>query len=382
MKLAYLVVDLPDIKENYPGFIKKIRDQMSAFERAGIHADLLSVELKKGLKYKIRRRFPFLRGGGVEWKKLDVSSYDVIYIRRSFIVNRDMVEFLREIKKAKPCTTILWEIPTYPYDRESVKAASVTTIPLILADRYYRRQFKNYFDRIVDMSGTAEIFGIPTLEIVNGIDLEKVSKRVPAIIGPDNTYNFLAVAAFSEWHGIDRLIEGLNCYFQEGGSSDITLHLAGNGPAIPSLRALVDKYNLSERVVFHGMCHGSELDELYNMCSLAVASLGLHRIGLSLASTLKTREYLAKGIPFVYSGRIDVFEENPVEFCLQVPDDESMINIPDLIEFCDSIYGEGPEDDLISIIREYATQNVNIDKAMAEVIDYIKETHGEKRGNS
>lgn len=115
------------------------------------------------------------------------------------------------------------------------------------------------------------------------------------------------------------------------------------------------------------------MDAIYNKCSMALASLGLHRIGLSIASTLKTREYLAKGIPFVYSGEIDVFREDPVDFCFQVPADESPIDIEKLVAFHDRLYAREPEDDLIARIRSYAESHVGMNAAMKNVIDYIKE---------
>ena len=113
------------------------------------------------------------------------------------------------------------------------------------------------------------------------------------------------------------------------------------------------------------------MDEVYDRCTLAIASLGLHRIGLSSASTLKTREYLAKGIPFLYSGIIDVFENEPVSFCLPVEADDSPINIPKLIEFHDFIYASSSQEEVISTIRQYAEENVSIEKTLADVVEYI-----------
>ena len=66
---------------------------------------------------------------------------------------------------------------------------------------------------------------------------------------------------------------------------------------------------------------------LYDRCHFAIASLGLHRIGIDVASTLKTREYLAKGMPFVYSGEVDVFRDEPAHFCMAVPADETPVDV-------------------------------------------------------
>ena len=52
---------------------------------------------------------------------------------------------------------------------------------------------------------------------------------------------------------------------------------------------------------------------------LQVGSLGLHRIGLTEASTLKVREYWARGIPFLLSyedtDHLETPEMSPFYWC-------------------------------------------------------------------
>ena len=130
--------------------------------------------------------------------------------------------------------------------------------------------------------------------------------------------------------------------------------------------------HLDKSVTFYGRCDQETMSKVYNRCTIAVASLGLHRIGLRRASTLKTREYLAKGIPFVYSGEIDVIQDDPVDFCFQVPDDDNPIDIAALVEFHDSLY-KNSEEAVIGRVREYAKSHVGMDVAMGTFVSYIKE---------
>ena len=92
------------------------------------------------------------------------------------------------------------------------------------------------------------------------------------------------------------------------------------------------------------------------------------------SSSLKSREYLAKGIPFATSSKIDVFREHPVDFCLQLAGDDSPINIYKLIEFHDALYEKEAQSQLISRIRSFAEANVSIEGAMKNVIGYLKES--------
>lgn len=125
------------------------------------------------------------------------------------------------------------------------------------------------------------------------------------------------------------------------------------------------------------MLNMDDMDKIYCECTMAFASLGLHRIDSGLvASTLKTREYLAKGIPFIYSGEVDVFQKNPVDFCFRVPADESPIDIQSVIDFHDRLYAGESEEHLISRIRSFAEEHVSWKVTMRPVIDYIKQNAG------
>ncbi|WP_165045976.1 glycosyltransferase [Adlercreutzia sp. ZJ138] len=262
------------------------------------------------------------------------------------------------------------EIPTYPYDSEM---KTLRTWPLLVKDGYHRRYLKNYVDRIVDLSGHDKIFGIPTIQIINGIDLRSISPRTPSGISSVGTLNLACAATFAGWHGIDRLLAGLAKYKQSRGGRKIRLHLMGAGSELRRLKGMAEGLALDDSVAFYGQCDRAQMDEVYDRCSMAIASLGLHRIGIDRASTLKTREYLAKGIPFVYSGEIDVFKSYPVDFCLQVPADESPVDVGKLVEFHDELYRRETERGLISRIRHYAEEHVSMDAAMANVVEYIKE---------
>ena len=115
------------------------------------------------------------------------------------------------------------------------------------------------------------------------------------------------------------------------------------------------------------------MDEVYDKCQFAIECLGCHRKGIDRSSSLKSREYLAKGMPFVYSGEIDVFLEDPVDFCLKVPADESPVDIEELVAFADGLYERESEEALIGRIRKYAEGHVGMNVAMKSVIDYVKE---------
>lgn len=130
----------------------------------------------------------------------------------------------------------------------------------------------------------------------NGINVDSVkpSKKIETQIDQLNII-FLA-ARFAPWHGLDYAIQGLKQYT---GNTPILLHIVGNINQISSLIEYSDLKNAE--IKFHGELHGDELDTIFNHVDLGISSLGIHRVGLEEASVLKSREYLARGLPFVYA---------------------------------------------------------------------------------
>ena len=173
----------------------------------------------------------------------------------------------------------------------------------------------------------------PHMTLGNGFDVDSVPVRQPPhYSGTD--LKVLCVATVSFWHGIDRLIQGIADY---KGPVNIQLHIAGSGPEIGNLKKLVHDRAMADRIIFHGFITGQDLDILYNQCHLAVGSLGMHRKGLSMTSELKSREYCARGIPFMIACGDSDF---PVDFpaILKVPPDESPIAMHQVIEFTSVIF--------------------------------------------
>jgi glycosyltransferase involved in cell wall biosynthesis len=142
-----------------------------------------------------------------------------------------------------------------------------------------------------------------TVEVGNGIDVAAIESRASAPRWPAPVLRLVAVATVSKWHGYDRLLRAIKGFCERRDRPfDVHLVVAGEGPALESLRALCASLGLDDRVEFAGTVTGAPLRELYAQSHLAVSSLALHRIGLSSASVLKAREYCAVGIPFIASG--------------------------------------------------------------------------------
>lgn len=283
------------------------------------------------------------------------------YIRYGYSNGR-FVAMLRKIKKMG--TTVILEIPTFPYDLEFRH----TAIHFLLKafDRHYRNRLSGYVDKIATFSEDESIFNTPCVHIMNGIRVDDVSVRKP--VNMSDTIHLIAVASMCRFHGYDRIITGLHRYYQDGGTRKVVFHLVGDGEALPGYKELAEQYHLQNQVIFHGFQSGKELDELFNSCDIAVECLGCHRKKLLLSSSLKSREYAARGLPMIASNKVDIFSEN-YPYLLSVPGDESPVNINEVIKFHDKIYGQQSAEQVVRSIRAFALAHCNMVYTMKPIIE-------------
>ena len=361
MKLVYISGDY--IQNDLPGVEKKIQDQLSVLAENGVITGRIGV----GMTPRLQRLVPF--SASMTWGKTEQPEADCLYIRMEPF-SYPFISFLKKNRKRNPEVRILVEIPTYPYDEEIKRLNVITQI----RDKVYRRFLKNVVDRIVTYSDNQEIFGIRAIGIQNGVNVQSL----PVTSGrePDQEVHLIAVAALQAYHGYERIIEGLHRYYSGGGERIVRFLIVGSGYAEAELRDLVRKYHLEEYVIFFGARKGSALTEVYNQGDIGVGSFGLYKRKDFSSSALKTREYLARGLPMISGCMEDVFQGKDVDFYLEFENNETPIDIQQVIDFHDKVYSEGKES-LSGRILEFALKNVDVRHTFMPVVEYITGT-GEK----
>jgi len=305
-------------------------------------------------QYQIRDIETYLKG----------KTYDACYIRYDFS-DPGFIGLLKRLKKA--CGKIVVEFPTYPYDEEN--SATFLSRMKLSVDIHFRKQLKKYVDFIVTFyDGYKEIFGIPTVVIPNGFDFSTFSLVQSEL--QDDVIHIIAVSSMREWHGYERIIEGMHNYYAENCADkrNIVLHLVGNGREYGKYKALVEKYELQDHIVMEGAMHGKQLDDLYEISALGIDSLARHRSGIDVLSSLKSREYGAKGIPMINSCKIDVIDDD-FPYLLRVPADESPIDIQQIVEFYDKCYNNGlSRIEMGKRIRSYMEARSGMTSTIREVV--------------
>lgn len=368
--LAPLPIDL----KNLDGVQKKIIAQTDAYTRKGIDVTIITYSNGYINLIDVSTKKESIKTKGIN--KIDVINYtrniiddfDIFYIRYP-LSDFYFISLIQRIKQKNK--KIIVEIPTYPYDKEGNETIKGRIINIF--DIIFRRKLRKYVDRIVTFTGEDEIFGIKTINTINGFDFNKVTPSMK----PCNTYesiNLIAVSAMYRVHGYDRLIKGIINYKKKGGKRNIVLHLVGEGDFIEYYKQLVYNGNISENVVFHGKVFGKSLYNLYNNIAVGINSLAIHRQNLKKESTLKTKEYAAMGLPIMSSSFVDAFSsKGNNDFVHMVPADESDIEIDKLISFIDNLYTKYETSILRSIIREESYKICDITVTINPILDYIKQ---------
>jgi len=296
---------------------------------------------------------------------------DFIYIRK-VEADRKYMCFLKKLRKIFPKTKIIVEIPTYPYEKEAY-SKWYRKISL-LKDRKYRKQYKLYIDRFVIFSNHDIIFGVPTIKTMNGIDMSSI----PVIGEKSNSFcdslNILFIGFMQRQHGLERIIKGLRNYIDENKDNHIRFLFVGDGPELETYRKLANEYNLNRYILFMGKKEGSELDNICNEADIAVSPLGCYKTLTpdTRSSALKTREYLARGLPIITGCIEDIFEQYDCDFHIDFPNDDSDIDIKKVIEwYSNLIHKYGSRENLVQEIRKYSLQHIDNSSTLKPVIDFI-----------
>lgn len=300
---------------------------------------------------------------------------DFLYIRFAPF-DRKFIRFLAELRRRYGLAKIMLEIPTYPYKGELLH--DITMVPFYFKDVFHRHKVKRYVDRIVTLTDDRLIYGIPTIHIMNGIIVDDIPMVSCGNESERGGVNLIAVALMRRAHGYERCIQGLARYYQKNPGRRVEIHFVGDGEEKDYYQNLASQLHLEEYVFFYGSQAGKELDLIYDKADAGLGFFGLYKDKMSTISSLKSVEYLAKGLPVISGCVEDVMKyEGGKRFFKIFPNDESVIDMEQVIDFYDSIC-DGSNKGLHEEIREFAKKTVDMSVVMKPVINYILGEKDEK----
>lgn len=364
------------VRDDFPpsrGILNKMRYQADALRRLGYDLSTV-VGREEGVVFDGEQVVEYRRNGGRPMRILNhyaafwrviaghcaPEDYDVLYMRHPG-ANPALLGFLAWMKNRNPKLRIVLELASYPFSGE---AYTVEQKLIVACDAALSGLLKKFVDYVVTFGPHAEIYRIPCIRSSNGVDVNAIPMRRASTFNP-RAPRFLGVASLAKWHGYDRVLLGLRELLERQTAIVPHVSFAGSGPATADLEALCASLGLDDHVTFHGMTTGEALDELFDQSDIAIASLGMHRIGLESASSLKTREYCARGIPFVFTGADESFDQN-FPFALRVPVGDGPIDLGKIV--ADYAAMVEKVDDPAGQMRAFAAANLSWKTRLSEIM--------------
>lgn len=370
MKTMFMCVNYPKYNPSI-GISKKISTQIEAFQTLGFRV-IYSAYLKDGIAiyederviYERHYKDDRLNSVFRRFRLFDVciqylknNKFDLGFVRWNAVDE----QFLRLLSLMKDnCGKVLMDFHGYfpKYNSPGVKG---------LYTKYTTKLFGSRMSRYVGLGLTEtknnNLFGIHTIPMDTGINVEKY---VPHIYtGEKNEIHMISVANERAYHGYDRVIKGVEQYYQSKHLIDVYLHLVGK--MSNETEKMITQLGLEDRIVLHGYQSGDSLTRIYNQCNIGVGPIAPHRTGGKEGTGIKTKEYFAIGLPYFYAGQ-ELLVPDDYPYILKITADDTPVNIKKIIEFYDSIKNDSL---MQENMRDFAREHYSWEKVFSKAVSLM-----------
>lgn len=387
--MKFLYVSSVSKSRQYSGILKKVAGQTKGVSELGWDAFYTcmegdSVTLCKGDDTLQRETFP----GGLRWRDrqktvadkicgfVENGKYDAVYIK-GFLASPYACKIAACAKKSNQKCRVIFEIATYPYWG--------TWLQLLKTD-FKDHQLRSFLGHLFEISqhitsmpqmkrnvDMLAVFGkpvkrlwkIPCVMLDNGITFTDFHSKTYRYA--KDGIHILGVVGTTLSHGYSRVLNGIAKYKDQGGFAKMPVYfdIVGGNDTIKELKSEVLKLQIAQNVSFLGYKNSKELQQLYDYCDIAVSVLGGFSYHLNYMSPIKSREYCAAGMPFLYAYEDTLPPDAP--FAMKIPNNSSPVNIGDVVKFAENCR-RNPE---ISVKeRQYAESHYDWKIIMKRVLDF------------
>jgi len=315
MRIAYVSLHWARTKNSGVG--KKIQSQVETWRRLGhearlfmhastgepaselIEADVFLYDMRGKFQTELNR----IRAASRMVEAVKAFKPDVIYLRYGI--------YVYPAHRLMNIASVVEEINTNDLTQHEDLGGVYS-----LYNRFTRGIFLRLVRGLVTVSGELETspafapYRKPTRVIANGIDLDSF-KPLSAPTNETPRLVFIGSPGYL-WHGVDKLVDFARRF------PDLQLDIVGY-ESLPEFEPLPPNLNL------HGYLSSEEYLKVLARTDVAISSLALHRIQLDEASTLKSRECLALGLPLVVAYIDTDLDDAGCDFLLKIPNKEDNI---------------------------------------------------------
>jgi len=358
MRIAYLI-DY-DLSSN-SGVIQKIKQQASQWRQKGhivyfvspktmsiYDADQNILFQEKPLSVKFGRvgtAINLLYNSYYAYKLFEKIEVDLIYMRY-----RLYMPFINKIFKSHKVVMEINSDDTLEYKLHS----QLTHIYNHMTRSLFLRNMDAFVSVSYELKKKFKYLNKSIEVIANGIDVNEYhfatreSNEVPILvfIGTPN----------QSWHGLDK-IKTMVKYFRE-----YQFYIIGT------------EGEDSQNIHYFGYLSKEEATKIINQCDIGIGTLSLYLKGLTEASPLKTRQYLACGLPLIYAYN-DTDVPGDVEFGLRLENDENNMDYQKIKKFIQKVFNNKN----ISLeARKFSEENLGYDKKEEVRLKFFRRVLDEK----
>lgn len=283
---------------------------------------------------------------------------NILFIRHFFKLNlhQNMLSKLKKYKK------IILEMPSpirVGIQEKKIKNKLIQNIIYSIINKTLNKA--NYIlEYDVESKKITKKHSTKIIYLNNGIEIDSIPEKKEK---NNKEIVLIGVANISWWHGFDRIIKGIKKYT---GKEKIKFNIIGEGPEKNNLQKLTNSLGLEKQVIFQGIKSGEKLNKEFDQSDMGISSIGMHRINIKTASTLKSREYCARGIPFILGYEDKDFKEK--KFVLTVEGNDNPIDMKKIVTFYNQTKKIKPKE-----IRKYAKENLSWDIQLQKIKNKIME---------
>lgn len=306
MKSVFMCVNYPKYNPAI-GISKKIKSQIEAFRNIGYNVTYSAYENNAIAIYNnndeivvsytyptqicigLTRRFFLMSSCKIFLKNY---KFDLGFVRWD-AVDISFVSVLKQMRKS--CKNTLMDFHGY---FPNMKPIRIKTHYAFWTTQLFGQKLKKYITYGIGETKCKQLFGINLLTIDTGINVDDYEAH--KYNGDPEELNLISVANETPYHGYDRIIKGLWNYYKLNPSVKVHLHLVGK--MSKQTTQLIEALNLSDVIHLYGYQSGETLNKIYNKCNMGVGPLAPHRIGGKEGTGIKTKEYFALGLPYLYAG--------------------------------------------------------------------------------
>ncbi len=355
------------------GIEAAVAGQANAAAAMGAPLDVIVVsEADAGLRNSVRFARSTLTGSRAQWFKaraiadaVDLDAYDVVFVRYPTAIDLDPLALLRGRRS---------RVVTIHHTKEIEETRSVgESMGVRMRAAMERVQGRRLLERVDGVIGVTDEIRryeverarrvMPSVTITNGIDVQMVPTTGFVPFDGEELHLAFIASADASWHGKDRILAGIDAY-----TGPVKLHLHVVAPTTERPGSIERRG--SATVHHHGILRGSDLTRVYERSTVAVAGLAQSRRGLRVACTLKVREYVARGLPFVLGHQdADVNDDSP--FVLRVADDETPLDMERVVDFCQKTAEIAPE--LVRQMREFAELRLDWSHRVRSMVGFAQQ---------